>query len=99
MATIKLTCGSPKDPAEKLEELRRISRVEFEHLNAAQTASPKLSNRAMPEHSAMPALPIHSANSSDSPPMPTLPGLSPSPQLEQEHHPSVTRATATDIHK
>ena len=98
MATIKLTCGSPKDPAEKLEELRRISRVEFEHLNAAQTASPKLSNRVMPEHSAMPALPVHSANSSDSPPMPTLPGLSSSPQLQQEPHPSVTRATATDIH-
>lgn len=97
MATIKLTCGSPKDPAEKLDELRRISRVEVEHLNSAQSASPTLSNRAMPEHSAMPALPIHATNSSDSPPVPTLPGLSPPPRLQQEHHPSVTRATATDI--
>ena len=43
-----------KNPEEKLEELRRSSLVEFEHLKAAQTAVRRLSNRDMPEHSAMP---------------------------------------------
>jgi len=43
-----------KNPEEKLEELRRSSLVEFEHLKAAQTAVRILSNRDMPEHSGMP---------------------------------------------
>jgi len=71
-----------KDPEEKLEELRRSSLAEFEHLKATQTASRKLSDRAMPEHSAMPA---HSTNSPPSDQtIPNQPsGLSPSPQLQQ----------------
>lgn len=43
-----------KNPEEKLEELRRSSLVEFEHLKVAETATRKLSNRDMPEHSALP---------------------------------------------
>jgi hypothetical protein len=43
-----------KDPEEKLECLRRSSLAEFEHLKAARTAYRKLSDRDMPEHSAMP---------------------------------------------
>lgn len=43
-----------KNPEEKLEELRRSSLVEFEHLKTAETAARKLSDRDMPEHSALP---------------------------------------------
>ena len=84
-----------KDPKEKLEELRRSSLAEFEHLKAAQTASRMLSDRAMPEHSAMPT---HSTNFPPSDPsIPKPPSaLSPSPQLQQQH-PSISPTNAADI--
>ena len=43
-----------KNPEEKLEELRRSSLVEFEHLKAAETAIKKISSRDMPEHAVVP---------------------------------------------
>jgi glycogenin len=96
MATIKLTCDSPKDPDEKLEELRRSSLVEFEHLKSAQSTSRKLSDRAMPEHSGIPVPHIHSETSTPSEPQtPKPPGLYQSPQLQQ--YPSITISTAADI--
>jgi hypothetical protein len=96
MATIKLTYGLPKDPDEKLEELRRSSLVEFEHLKAAQSTSRKLSDRTMPEHSAMPIHRIQSATSPPSDPqIQKSSGISPSPQLQQ--HPSITTTTEADI--
>src|SRR5215470_1543397 len=84
-----------KDPKEKLEELRRSSLAEFEHLKAAQTASRKLSDRAMPEHSAMPTHSTKSPPSDPSIPKPPS-SLSPSPQL-QHQHPSISPANAAHV--
>src|SRR5436189_2114313 len=87
-----------KDPEEKLEQLRRSSLAEFEHLQAAQTAPRKLSDRDMPEHSAMPAPRIYSTNSpSSDPPIPKPSSLSPSLQLQQQQYPSISSANAADI--
>jgi len=88
-----------KDPKEKLEELRRSTLAEFEHLKAAQTASRKLSDRAMPEHSAMPTPRIHSTNfpPSDTP-IPNPSNISSPPlQLHQQQYPSISSANAADI--
>jgi hypothetical protein len=87
-----------KDPEEKLEQLRRSSLAEFEHLKAAQIASRKLSDRDMPEHSAMPVPRIYSTKSpSSEPPIPKPSSLSPSLPLQQQQYPSISSANAADI--
>lgn len=65
-----LTTSRLKNPTQQLENLRKTSLIEFEHLKMPSPTSRKLSNRDMPEHAVDPT---HPAASSTSPPNPISP--------------------------